>query len=217
LPLGRRVVIHLRSMGDPMKAMLCLFTVVLALFAWSAGPALAADAKFQGVDGCTKACHKKEKDGDQKGVWMKSGHSKAYKALASKEAKEKAAKLGVSGDPQKAENCLVCHTTGFGEPASRFDKKFDIADGVQCEACHGAGEKFRKKSIMKKIREERGPDHKGESATAKELGLILPTEKDCKRCHVPEINWNGKTFNNPSYKEFDFKKYFEKMKHPVPS
>ena len=200
-----------------MRPLLLLSFSALVLVTWGASAAAAPKANYIGVDGCTRACHKVERDGDQRSVWLKSKHAKAFNSLGSAEAKQKAAQLGVAGDPQQAEACLVCHTTGFGEPSDRFDKKFNIADGVQCEACHGPGENYRKKATMKKMNDERGPDRKGVSATAKEFGLIYPTDKDCKRCHVPEIDLNGKVFKNPTHKDFDFKKYFDKMKHPIPS
>lgn len=146
----------------------------------------------------------------------KSDHAKAFQTLGGEKAKKKAAELGVAGNPQQAEACLVCHTTGFGEDNSRFGKKFKISDGVQCETCHGAGSLYKKKKIMKKIFKERGPDSKGESPTAKETGSQRPTEKTCTQCHAKEITWKGKTFKNPSYEPFEFKERAEKIKHPVP-
>lgn len=171
--------------------------------------------KYIGVKKCSK-CHKKKKQGEQFKIWQKSKHSKAFETLASDKAKKKAAELGVSGSPQKAEACLVCHTTGYGQPASMFGKRFKVSDGVQCETCHGAGSGYKKKKIMKKIYKEHGPDKKGDSPTAKETGLLVPDENTCKGCHVKEITRNGKTFKNPSYKDFDFAKKAKKIEHPVP-
>lgn len=175
----------------------------------------AAEPRFIGVKSCVK-CHKKEKQGNQLSIWKKSDHASAYVTLGKKKAKEKAKELGVSGDPQKAEACLICHTTGFGEDPARFKKKFKMEEGVQCEACHGAGNNYRKKKIMKKIYKERGPGRDGDSPTAKKTGLTIPDENTCKRCHAKEIKWQGKTFKNPSYEPFDFKKRFKKIEHPVP-
>lgn len=199
-----------------MKLFLILLSVAVATV-WLQVPHASADEfKYMGIRGCTKSCHKKDKVGNQKKVWQKSDHAEAFQTLASDEAKEKAVELGVNTDPQKSEACLVCHTTGYGQPAARFNKKFKIENGVQCEACHGAGEKYRKKKIMKKISKERGPDKKGHSATAEETGLLFPTEKACKTCHAREIEWNGKTFKNPSYEAFDFDEFYKKIKHPKP-
>ena len=38
--------------------------------------------------------------------------------------------------------CLKCHATGAGSDPKLNDKKF-TTDGVQCEACHGAGSKYK--------------------------------------------------------------------------
>lgn len=201
-----------------MRTLLAVVGVLLAAaFLVSTAPQVQAkEAEYVGVKECAK-CHKKEKEGEQFPIWEKTDHAKAYKTLGTPKAKEAAQKIGFSGDPQKSEACLVCHTTGHGLPDSRFEKKFAMEDGVQCEACHGPGSEYKSKKTMKAIAEERGPDGKGNSATAKKTGLVIPDEKTCKECHSPERTFNGKTYKNPSYKDFDFKKNYEKIKHPIPS
>ena len=82
-----------------------------------------------------------------------------------------------------------------------FGKKFKMEDGVHCESCHGAGGKYWKKKIMKKIAKEGGPL---KSETAKKLGLIQPDEKLCRTCHAPQVEIAGVTYKNPTYKDFDF-------------
>ena len=174
-----------------MKTMLAVFSALaLALVIAGAMPALleAKEAKFIGVDGCAR-CHKKDKEGRQVPIWEKSKHAEAFKNLGTDEAKKRAQKVGVSGDPQKSEACLVCHVAGLGEPDSRFDKKFAMEDGVQCESCHGAGGEYKSKKIMKEISDERGPDKKGKSATAEQTGLVIPNENTCKQCHALEIQF----------------------------
>ena len=39
-------------------------------------------------------------------------------------------------------------------------------------------------------------------------GLIIPDEKTCIQCH------NDKS---PTYKEFDYKKFYAKIAHPIPT
>lgn len=174
--------------------------------------------KFEGVDRCA-FCHRKASTGDQFGVWSKKGHSKAYKSLASAEAKKLASSVGVMGNPQEAKECLICHAKsqydkkGNPYPTSQFKKKYSIEDGVQCEDCHGPGEKYRKKKTMKKIRKEGGA---AVSATAKQTGLLVPDEKVCKGCHVPEITIGGATYKNPTYQAFDYQKRVEEIAHPIP-
>jgi len=209
---------HNRVEGYKMKQFLAVIGMLLAAaFLVTGAPQVQAkDADYVGVKACGK-CHKKDKDGEQLGIWEKSDHAKAYETLGTPKAKEAAQKVGVSGDPQKSEACLVCHTTGHGAPESRFDKKFSMGDGVQCEGCHGPGSEYKSKKTMKQIADERGPDKKAASPTAKKVGLIIPDENTCKTCHSPERTFNGKTYKNPSFKEFDFKKNWDKIKHPIPS
>jgi Cytochrome c554 and c-prime len=201
-----------------MRQLLAVVGMLLAAaFLVSTAPQVQAkEADYVGVKECSK-CHKKDKEGNQFPIWEKSDHAKAYETLGTPKAKEAAQKVGVSGDPQKSEACLVCHTTGASLPDSRFEKKFEVENGVQCEACHGAGSEYKSKKTMKAIADERGDDRKGTSETAKKVGLIFPDDNTCKTCHVPERTFNGKTYKNPSYKDFDFKKYWEKIKHPIPS
>lgn len=191
--------------------------VVAATFLVALAPqAQAKEAKYIGAEACSR-CHKKDKDGRQFEIWKGTKHAKAFETLGTPAAKEAAQKVGVSGDPQKSEACLVCHTTGFGSPESAFERKFEVSDGVQCEACHGAGSEYKSRKTMKKIREETGPGMKNKSPTAKETGLLVPNENTCKRCHSEQIEFNGKTYKNPKYKPFEFKKFYDKIKHPIPS
>lgn len=139
-------------------------------------------------------CHSKSR-GDQIGIWRASKHAKAFETLAGDEAKAIGAKRGIA-DPQKAPECLRCHTTGFGQPADRFETSFDVKQGVQCEACHGAGADYKGNDTMKSR----------EASVA--AGLVVPDEKTCVTCHNPE---------SPNYKPFDFKTYFEKIAHPKPN
>lgn len=154
---------------------------------------------YVGVKKCSK-CHKKEKDGEQYPLWKKSAHAGAYKTLASKKAKEIAAKKGIK-DPQKSDKCLKCHVTGHGD--GDLAKAIDKKNGVGCESCHGGGKDYYKKSTMK--------DQK--KALAK--GLHLPTAKTCAGCHNAE---------SPTYKGPDpakdmagftkeIKKHWDKIKH----
>ncbi|NQU64244.1 MAG: hypothetical protein HQ517_08180, partial [SAR324 cluster bacterium] len=91
-----------------MKSKIFMYFVV-ALLSFGV-PSLYAANSYVGAGKC-KMCHKKKKDGNQYGVWKKSEHAKAFKLLKSKEAKAAAAKVGVTGDPSTAKECLICHTS----------------------------------------------------------------------------------------------------------
>lgn len=179
---------------------------------------LVAENKFVGALKC-KACHKKKKQGEQYKIWSKGPHAKAFKSLATPKAKELAAAVGVSGDPQQAKECLVCHTpstydeNGNERPKKMFGKKFKMEDGVHCEACHGAGGQYWKKKTMKKIVKEGGVL---KSPTAKEKGLVNPDEALCKNCHVPEVVIAGTAYKNPTFKDFVFAERAKDIAHPRP-
>jgi hypothetical protein len=72
-------------------------------------------------------------------TWLKHDrHSKAYSVLTTEDAKKMARHLQI-GDPSKAAQCLVCHTTYVPEK-DRRGERYTVEDGVSCESCHGASE-----------------------------------------------------------------------------
>jgi hypothetical protein len=68
-------------------------------------------------------------------TWSQNYHARAYRTLASDESKRIARNLGLAS-AQTADICLDCHANNVSSEA-RADK-FQISDGVSCEACHGA-------------------------------------------------------------------------------
>jgi len=174
-----------------------LFSLASAQTATKADTAKAAapaKLKYMGALAC-KMCHNLEKTtGKQYDIWAASKHAMAYKDLASEKAKEVAKAKGIE-DAQKSDKCLKCHITGFGATAEEKGPKYDIAEGVTCEACHGPGQKYMPMNVMKSPK------------LAAENGLIMPGEKECKICHNPE---------SPTYKEFKFADAFKVIAHPIP-
>jgi hypothetical protein len=142
-----------------------------------------------------KSCHKKI--GDPYSIWADTQHAKAYETLGTPEAKKIAADKGL-GDPQKEEACLKCHVTQAflgRDVAINAKAKYVDTEGVGCEACHGAGSDYKKKKVMK--------DH--DAAVA--AGLIVDkSEANCTKCHNSD---------SPTFKEFDFEKQWDAIKHPV--
>ncbi len=63
--------------------------------------------------------------------------TKAWQALTGAEGQAIARKLGL-GDATTAKVCLDCHADNV--PAEMRGEKFQISDGVGCEACHGGSE-----------------------------------------------------------------------------
>lgn len=129
---------------------------------------------YAGATKC-KMCHTKD------GVypsWLETKHAKAFASL--------------DKEQQKDAKCVGCHTTGT-------TAKAELLEGVQCEACHGPGNDYKKMSIMKDLK------------LAMENGLVLPDEKTCTKCHNENI---PKEFQ-PKEK-FDFEKMKAKGVHAMP-
>jgi hypothetical protein len=117
--------------------------IALAVMAVSFG-AQAGDHEYAGAAKC-KMCHKV-----QYASWENTKHAKATEVAKASTEREYSA------------DCLQCHATNASE---------DFA-GVQCEACHGPGNDYKKMSIMKDIE------------AAKANGLIIPTQETCDGCHT---------------------------------
>jgi len=165
------------------------------------GMAHAADPPgYAGVRVCAK-CHE-----GQETSWRVSAHAQALESL--KPGVKAQAKLQAKLDPAKdytrEADCVGCHVTGFGEKTGyRIDGGPDQARsvlGVTCEACHGAGEAFRRKhadaeDLMRKT---------GEATPRQvlvEAGQNFDYEAACARCH---LNYSGSKWSGakPPYTPF---------------
>ncbi len=152
--------------------------------------------KYIGVKKCSM-CHKKDKTGNQLKIWKASNHANAFKTLQSAKAKEVAKAKGID-KPEEAKECLVCHATAFDVDKKFHGKGFKVEEGIQCESCHGAGEKYKSMKTMK--------DHaKSVAAGMVEYKDEAAIEAQCKTCH------NEKS---PTFKAFDFKKRWAEIAHP---
>jgi hypothetical protein len=163
------------------------------LAALSLSPAVSADHLFVGADKC-KMCHNAAPKGAQYTKWAESPHAQAFTILGSEEAKKIASAKGIA-DAQKAPECLKCHVTGHGVDAARLTDKYNAAQGVTCESCHGPGGDYWKMDVMK------------DEAKSIAAGMVLPKEDTCKGCHNAE---------SPTFKSFDFAAAKEKIAHPNP-
>ncbi len=66
-------------------------------------------------------------------------HSKAYKTLLNAQSKEIVRRMGLGPAHQEAA-CLACHADAV--PAAQRGARFQLEDGIGCEACHGGAEKW---------------------------------------------------------------------------
>lgn len=166
----------------------------LLAFATSAGAAeTAVDAiaahKHLGVATCSNSvCHGASqvfKDSDilqnEFAIWQEfDPHAKTFATLSTPAAKAITAKLGL-GDPAQAKVCLDCHIDN--QPVAARGDRFQISDGVGCEACHGGAELWLSAHADRKV------THADNLAKG-----MYPTENPvaraelCLSCHMGEKN-----------------------------
>ncbi|MCF6317791.1 MAG: cytochrome c family protein [Proteobacteria bacterium] len=141
--------------------------------------------KHMGVATCASSvCHGQSTKSTTENVLMneyrtwlaEDDHARAYKTLLKPASKRMAKKLGLTS-AHTAKICLDCHADNV--PKEKRGKRFQITDGVGCEACHGGAERWLS-------------DHKEEGAThAKNMEIgLYPSEKPrdraklCLSCHL---------------------------------
>jgi hypothetical protein len=156
----------------------------------------AASFKYVGVSKC-QTCHKTDAQGKQFDIWQNSKHSQAWKTLQTDAADKLAKDKGYSTKAAETPQCIKCHVLGKDIVPDELADSFVKEDGVQCETCHGPGSEYKAMSIMK------------DRQKAVDNGLIIASDKAqmCITCHNPE---------SPSYKEFKFDEYWDKIKHYKP-
>lgn len=197
---------RLRFPGRPFLFLI----LVLGLGAGPSGQAAEIDLRghrYVGVVKCA-GCHKKILLGKQAAVWRKAPHARAFETLRNKESQAITARLGLEEAADEAPECLRCHVTAYGRPASDFAYGIKPSDGVQCESCHGPGRDYRKKKIM------------SDPELAHRKGLWDSDDpKICTRCHNAESpTFDPKRFTLPdgSTSAFDFEVARKQIPHPIP-
>ena len=186
-------------------ALLSLSATLTLSVPGEAAPEPQKENRYIGAGKC-KSCHSSEETGNQHGEWMSSGHAKAFEVLASPEAKKVGSERGVA-DPQKAPECVKCHVTGHGLPETSFAKGFEVALGVQCESCHGPGEKHQKARFAAAMGggEDEGFGDEAETVQVPEGEIVSsPTEETCRGCHNP---------TSPTFKPFCFYERRDEVNH----
>jgi hypothetical protein len=164
-------------------------TLMLAFAARADSQAQDSDSKHLGVKSCSgDSCHGAIKAAEHSAVqqneyliWSQETdkhkldkHHRAYAVLGEERGIRIARNLGLA-DAVTAEICLNCHADNV--PEGRRGPRFEISDGVGCEACHGAAEKWLGVHLS-------GAGHKANL----DAGLY-PTEKPvaraekCLSCH----------------------------------
>jgi YVTN family beta-propeller protein len=161
------------------------------------GPA--KDPIFIGAQACG-ACHDGPKMGHQFSKWRLSAHAKAYVALALPESREITRLSGITEEPSKSRMCLGCHATASDTEDWERADGFHFADGMQCEACHGAGSEYASADIMK------------DPMKAMMQGLKMPKKDDCLLCHRAKGSHDTVLQKKP----FDVEMAWQAIAHPMP-
>jgi hypothetical protein len=106
------------------------------------------DATHLGVASCaSSACHGASSPApggvvlqNEYSTWQRQdAHSGAYALLLNEDSKLIARKLGIEA-AHEADMCLDCHADNV--PEERRGPKFQVDDGIGCEACHGGAENW---------------------------------------------------------------------------
>ena len=148
-------------------------------------------ARYVGNEVCGQ-CHAREYK-----MWLGTRHARSWVMLGMPQAAPAiAANYRMTVMPQESGVCLKCHGTAATVPAEFRADTFHVEDGVQCERCHGPGEKYATEEMMR------------DRQKAMSVGLILPTRQVCMDCHTakPSHKLLGR-------KPFDFDTMYEKIVH----
>jgi formate-dependent nitrite reductase cytochrome c552 subunit len=127
------------------------------------GSTLAFAYDFLGPETC-QGCHP-----DAYQQWRASAHSRAKDAL--------------TPTAQKDARCLSCHSP------NEADQR---VTGISCETCHGGGQYYAARYVM------RDPE------LSRLVGLVDQSEKACRTCHDT---------SSPSLKPFDFVAKLKAIEH----
>lgn len=123
-------------------------------------------------------------------TWEKHDrHSKAYRVLESADGRRMASLLGMKS-PTEEPLCLKCHATYVPDSALRGDK-FQIEDGVSCEACHGAAGGWVESHATKGVTHA---DNVGNG-----LRDLAPMDKRATMCVSCHFGTDDKTVNHKLY------------------
>jgi hypothetical protein len=165
----------------------------------SAGAPQGESNRYIGAQAC-KNCHAGVDKGEAFDKWSKTMHAKAWETLGGDKAKELGKKAGVD-EPQKSEKCLKCHVTAYGLDDKLIKKAtFKPESGVQCETCHGPGEKHMKTRMKEATSKTPSPVTKEEIPAGRDVAV-------CRTCHND---------GSPSYQPFCMKERMAKIQHLDP-
>ena len=181
----------------------------LVVLLWLPPVLLAAELRYLGVTRCSN-CHM---EGGPSAVmeWSQGPHARAYQTLLSEKAKQIGASMSIV-QPEASTQCLVCHVTAVAKTFQKHGSA-PYTEGVGCEACHGAGQKYASYRVMKKLSNLKTRKPKLLRSYAKKVGFHVQGAEVCFQCHVKKRVYQGLSFLNPTYKPLDFETSLMKIKH----
>jgi predicted CXXCH cytochrome family protein len=156
-----------------------------------------------------KLCHNKADHGSQWGIWKGSPHAKGFETLLGEPALKIARARGLDRPPSEAYQCLRCHTTAYDRETESVPEPLKVEDGVQCEACHGAGSRHVVDGRNYLLGRDLSIDFTANIET--------PNERTCKQCHRRQSpTWDPNRYTeNGRPTGFSFQQAFEKIVHTV--
>lgn len=162
---------------------------------------------------------------DEYRIWSREDrHARAYQTLLSDASKAIARRLGI-GEAHEAKVCLDCHADNV--PEEQRGEKFQLSDGVGCEACHGGAQHWLASHA------EAGATH----ADNLDKGLYPLSDVGqraelCLSCHYgnsakfaghdmmaaghPRLSFELVAFTANQPAHFDFDEDYERRKSPQP-
>lgn len=207
---------------------------LLASAARAQSPELPASHQHLGPASCaSSACHGRvspESNAnvrlDEYRIWSREDrHARAYQTLLGEESKAIARRLGI-GEAHEAKVCLDCHADNV--PEAERGEKFQLTDGVGCEACHGGAQHWLASHA------EAGATH----ADNLDKGLYPLSDVGqraelCLSCHYgnsvkfaghdmmaaghPRLSFELVAFTANQPAHFDFDEDYERRKSPQPA
>jgi hypothetical protein len=161
-------------------AMSGLLTAALPTLASASAVGEIAAHKHMGVATCSNSvCHGASQPFKESNVWQNEfarwqeydpHATQAFQALQGAEGQAIARKLGL-GDATQAAVCLDCHADNT--PMAKRGERFQLDDGVGCEACHGGSE------LWLSSHADKGVPHADNLAKG-----LYPTEDPVKRAEL---------------------------------
>ncbi len=115
-------------------------------------------------------------------------HKEEYEKFSKTAHKDTSGSL--SPEQKKNKECLMCHS---------MDKEGKYME-IGCEACHGGGKYYSQEYVMK------------DKELARLIGLRIPDEKYCEKCHTQETPKINKMNIKEGMKKIEHKKEKETKK-----